>query len=255
MCKTNYPELKKMVERLDGIHGIGDDENRRRIEILQEIGKKLINEYHIQIDDVTVEPLLVEAYYYKDTNHEFMDCSCHRNPRQKGADRFGKLYFHKLGRGGVDICLSLKEYYLSFLIKVAKINGKVSRQIDVRDKLRHIPDAETRENILVYQSKQDHSIVCGPRKNTVKGKFAQAPLAIISIDAFINREDKSVADAIVRSLEHGKQWILAKYGLEKAQSDDIEKARKIVKEENLYSDKIEDMYMKSALEYIKSEEK
>lgn len=255
MCKTNYPELEKMVERLDNIYGIGDSENRRRVEVLQEIGKKLINEYYIQIDDVTIEPLLVEAYYFKDKNYEFIDCNCHQSPKQKGVNRFGKLYFHKIKRGGVDICLPLEEYYLSFLIKVAKVNEKVYRQICIEKELRKIPNSENRGNILKrYPSNQKHSIVCVPRKNTFKGKFAKAPLAIVSIDAFKKQESKSVADEIVKSLEHGKQWMFAKYGLEKSQLNE-EEARKVIKDEKLYSSKIEDEYMESALKYIISEGK
>lgn len=259
MNKEDYTDLKGMVEKLDSVQGIESKDNCQRIEILQNIGKKLINEYKIVIDDVTIEPLLVEAYYCKDKNGKFVDCNCHQNPKQKGVNRFGKLYFHKIGRGGVDICLPLDEYYLSFLVKVAKIKKESSeetkQQIEIFCELSQKPNAENRGDILIHcPSEKSHCTVCVPRKNTLKGKFAKAPLAIVSIDAFKDQKDKPIADAIVKSLEHKKQWTVAKYGLEKAQCD-IERAREIIKNENLYSGTIENTYMESALEYIKNKER
>ena len=254
MNKTNYPELEKLVEELDNIEGKDKAATCKRIQVLQEIGKKLINDYKIVIDDVVIEPLLVEAYYCKDTSGEFVDCNCHQNSKQKGANRFGKLYFHKIGRGGVDICLPLDEYYLSFLIKVAKIGTETNQQIEIFSILSPKPNAEDRGDVLKYCPREkDHCTVCVPRKNTLKGKFAKAPLAIVSLDSFKVQEEKTIADATVKSLKYGRQWTVAKYGLEKAQCN-IEKAREIIKNENLYSSKIEDKYMNSALEYIKGEE-
>lgn len=255
MNKTNYPELEKLVEELDNIEGKDKAATSKRIQVLQEIGKKLINDYKIVIDDVVVEPLLVEAYYCKDTSGEFVDDNCHQNAKQKGANRFGKLYFHKTGRGGVDICLPLDEYYLSFLIKVAKIGKEVKRQVKIPSELRQKQNAEDKGDVLKYcPSEKNHCTVCVPRKNTFKGEFSKASLAVVSLDSFKVKEDQAIADATLKSLEYKKQWTVAKYGLEKAQCD-IEKAREIIKNENLYSSKIEDKYMNSALEYIKGEEK
>ncbi len=256
MGKTNYPELEKLVEELDHIVGREKAATCKRIQVLQEIGKKLINDYTIVIDDIVIEPLLVEAYYCKDTSGEFVDCSCHQNPKQKGANRFGKLYFHKIGRGGVDICLPLGEYYLSFLIKVANVKEAEKeplpkKQIEIRSVLKSKPNAEDRGDVLKYcPGEKSHCTVCVPRKNTMKGEFARAPLAIVSLDSFKIQEAKKIADATVTSLEYGRQWTVAKYGLEKAQCD-IEKAREIIKNENLYFGRIENKYMDSALEYIR----
>ena len=53
-------KLKKLVYELV-------DENNKekeRVKILQDIGKLLLTEYIIQVGDLTIKPLLVEAYYY-----------------------------------------------------------------------------------------------------------------------------------------------------------------------------------------------
>lgn len=103
--------IKNLEKEIDG---------EKQIELLQSINKFLLTEYVIKIRDLIIQPLLVEAYYYcqgkfEDTNtHGFKSEKCRRG--QSG--RFGKLYVHKMGYGGIDICLSMREdYCLSFLIK------------------------------------------------------------------------------------------------------------------------------------------
>ena len=59
------------------------------VKSLQEIGKLLLTDYVIQVDDITVEPMWVEAYYYN--RRCFTDPFVHQNPEQKN---FGTLYFH-----------------------------------------------------------------------------------------------------------------------------------------------------------------
>lgn len=103
----------------------------QQIEILQQINAKLLTHYRIKITSgLCIYPLEVEAYY--NNGHDFNDCSCHCHRLQQ--NRFGKLYFHRLGqtgtlnktRGGVDICLSDQEnIYFSLLIRSARI-GKES---------------------------------------------------------------------------------------------------------------------------------
>lgn len=75
-------------------------------------------------------PLEVEAYY--NDGDQFEDSSCHCHALQ--YDRFGKLYFHRLGatdtidknRGGTDLCLSTRNgLCYSILIRSAKINDQV----------------------------------------------------------------------------------------------------------------------------------
>lgn len=90
------------------------------VHILQMLGDKLINDCRIEVFGVTIEPLWVEAYCYDETH--FPDYNTHRSRKQK--NRFGQLYFHERGYGGVDICLSNSEdFCLSFLLKATLANG------------------------------------------------------------------------------------------------------------------------------------
>lgn len=90
------------------------------VHILQALGDKLINDCRIEVFGVTIEPLWVEAYCYDETR--FPDQNTHRSRKQK--NRFGQLYFHERGYGGVDICLSNSEdLCLSFLLKATLANG------------------------------------------------------------------------------------------------------------------------------------
>ena len=90
------------------------------VHILQMLGDKLINDCRIEVFGVTIEPLWVEAYCYDETH--FPDYNTHRSRKQK--NRFGQMYFHERGYGGVDICLSNSEdFCLSFLLKATLANG------------------------------------------------------------------------------------------------------------------------------------
>lgn len=242
--------LKNLVCQLEK-----ENNKKKQIKILQEISKILLTEF--KIGDISIKPILVESYYYHqgkfdDNNtHGYGDNKKDKMCRELQSNRFNQLYFHRKGYGGVDICLSMGDYCLSFLIKVAVINGEVYKQKGIKDKLmiESIGDMEKLKNILKYTNNKKKLFVCIPRKNTHKGDFAQAPLAILSVEAFTNKEE---ANAISASLENGhkKQWVIAKYALEKANLD-IEKAREIIKNENLYPYKIENQYFDSALKYIK----
>lgn len=81
-------ELKKLVKNLEKEN---DEEKQKKI--LQNIGKLLLTEYIIQIGNLTIKPLLVEAYYY---NSNFKDDSVHA-ANKSNANTFG-----------------LNELYLSF---------------------------------------------------------------------------------------------------------------------------------------------
>lgn len=81
---------------------------------LQEIEIKLLCNYSISIGNIKIFPILLEAYY-KNSKY-FNDKHVHGSPRQYG--RFGEVYIHEDGYGGIDLCLSdSREYALSFLIK------------------------------------------------------------------------------------------------------------------------------------------
>lgn len=248
--------MEKLEELVDELVAPESNEEKQ-IKTLQDIGKLLLTEYIIQVGDLTIKPLLVEAYYYhqgkfNDSNsHGFGDKKIDKECREQLSKHFNRFYFHKKGRGGVDVCLSKGDYCLSFLIKVALINGKVYKQIDIYNKLIKETIDNTKD-VLTSTYDITNSFVCVPRKNTHKGDYTLTPLAILSVESFKNKE---AADAILSSLETGykKQWVLAKYAQEKV-GFNYEEACEIIKRENLYSYKIERQYFDGALNYIKEQE-
>lgn len=133
-------ELRDIVEQLANIEEKGPAGRCKRVHLLQKINEKLLSAYYIEIDDnFKIYPLLVEAYYYD--KGKFEDGSTHGSNKQKSESecRFGKLYFHQKGRGGIDICLSCGKYYLSFLIKNSMVYKpgvkKFCSQIELYDEL------------------------------------------------------------------------------------------------------------------------
>ena len=131
-------KLKKLVvEQLEK-----ETDPNEQIRILQEINKKLLTEYAIKVGDLTIEPLLVEAYYY--CEKKFEDKSVHaaysdsnaptyRLARKRQKDNFGELYVHYGCKDGIDVVLSNGEYYLSILIKNALVNGEFKKQCAISE--------------------------------------------------------------------------------------------------------------------------
>lgn len=144
-AKNETCDLKEMVCNLKA-----ETDEKNIIKLLREIEKKLITEYVIEAEDLIIEPLWVEAYYFN--KNVFSDCNTHLSEKQK--NRFGQLYFHEKGWGGVDVCLSDSEdYYLSFLLKRTLINGEFVKQTEVNDILKKYgkskEELENVKNILV----------------------------------------------------------------------------------------------------------
>lgn len=105
--------LKKIVTELENEYS-----REKQIKLLQKISELLITDYAINACGVVIEPLWVEAYYFH--KGKFEDFNDHRKSKQK--DGFGKLYLHTEKKispsnrlGGVDIVMSLGDYYLSFI--------------------------------------------------------------------------------------------------------------------------------------------
>ena len=124
-------ELKKIVKNLEEERDEG-----KQIALLQHIESKLLNEYNIVIKDNIIEPLRVEAYYYPFNDEcKFNDPCAHKSTKK--INNFGKLYFieERYGYPGIDLCLSLGNYYLSFLIKNSRIGDTYYKQMDLFDKL------------------------------------------------------------------------------------------------------------------------
>ena len=126
-------KLRELVKNLEK-----ENDEKKQIEILKNIGKLLLTEYIIQIGNLTIEPLLVEAYYYssnfKDNSvhaAKGSDANTYKLARTRQENNFGKLYVHYGTKDGIDVVLSNGKYYLSFLIKNALINNEFATQCKV----------------------------------------------------------------------------------------------------------------------------
>lgn len=172
-----------------------ESDREKQIKILQYVNKLLLTGYLVKVGDLIIEPLLVEAYYYcpgrfEDTNtHGFKNEKCRRGQ----SDRFGKLYVHKMGYGGIDICLSGKKVYcLSFLIKnslVSKEGAEERKEFCTQvSLLRYL-----KENLGVADVIEQMGVLCTKEKDTapvintvrkgVKGSFKNEELASLCLDS------------------------------------------------------------------------
>ena len=187
MCKHKYSKLAAMVNQLTEITEGGDCGRYKRVKQLQKICDTLLNEYVVKVGDMTIEPLRLEAYYYHPG--KFEDPSVHKKPEQK---TFACLYLHKEGEtrleekgiGGVDICLSCGDYYLSFLIKNSRIikegepEGELCKQIRLNEKLNALGGATNAE--LVERSDKEKQRIFHTVRVGLGGKlFAQELLASV----------------------------------------------------------------------------
>lgn len=103
---------------------------------LQLINETLLKEYQLSLGSgIQVLPKEVEIYYvnrkvrppYIDGNMQCMlDPKINMEIWDLQSGRFGQIYCHKKGLGGLDICLSdSADYALCCTIKAAEINGEV----------------------------------------------------------------------------------------------------------------------------------
>lgn len=177
-------KLQKIIEKLE------KESNKEKQEIvLQEIGQLLLTEYVIQIGDIEVYPLWVEAYYYNEKN--FPDPFVHRDDKQMECN---VLYFHHKTddqRNGVDICLSNGNYYLSFLLKYTLVNGKVKSQSELSPLIRKEYEAMGGKSVLIPNSRPTDKISCTTRiglsesketdidKKKLKERFKKYKLSVV----------------------------------------------------------------------------
>lgn len=195
-------ELRKKVEELEIVANLEGDHKEEQIKILKEIGAKLINEYVIQVGNLRIEPMLVEAYYYhkekfgdKSVHAAYSDsnASTYKLARERQMNKFGELYVHYGCKDGIDVVLSNGDYYLSILIKNALINGEFKKQCAISETICSTCDKCNEcdkgfkckyygEKVL---KKKDHyidkNIVFLARKG-IKGDFADKKLAALPID-------------------------------------------------------------------------
>ena len=129
--------------------------DERIVEVLQEIGTMLLSEYVLQIGDIIIEPLWVEAYY-ANNDKGFLDPFIHGNEKQK---EFDVLYFHHKtddSRSGVDVCLGNNSYSLSYLLKYTLVDGVFTTQSQLSGKIRKAYEALPPESKCSVIKKQHH---------------------------------------------------------------------------------------------------
>lgn len=121
-------ELKKKVNELLAAKG-------ERLSLLQGINELVLKRYCISSGGyLTLNPKDVEIYYVnRRANPPYLDMNMHCMVDPKTNDgiwklqsgRFGQLYFHQKGTGGIDVCLSdSADYALCCTIRAAEINGE-----------------------------------------------------------------------------------------------------------------------------------
>ena len=121
-------ELKNTVSKLLNAKG-------NHLSLLQHINELLLRDYYISTGGyLTLIPKEVEIFYvncnstpsYMDTNMQCMvDPKTNDEIWNLQSGRFGQLYFHQKGSGGIDVCLSdSHDYALCCSIKAAEVNGE-----------------------------------------------------------------------------------------------------------------------------------
>lgn len=185
----NLKDLRILVGNLE--KATGDEQ----VKILQEMERVLLTRYIVKVENLTIEPLIIEAYYY-DKDH-FADSNTHKCSEQQ---QWNILYRYSLkpnlsasGRtGGVDICLACNDerredenkYYLSFLIKNALINGEVCRQVKVNAILNQLDAGnETFSDVLISKAETTSDVIYMERSNLAKDCYSKQPLAAVTLSA------------------------------------------------------------------------
>lgn len=188
--KNGLCELKEMVCSLKA-----ETDEKNIIEKLKKIEEKLIGEYVIEVEGITIEPLWVEAYYFH--KNVFSDCNTHLSEKQK--NRFGQLYFHEKGRGGFDLCLSDSEdYYLSFLLKRTSINGEFVKQADAEDVLEKYGKTkealEAATVVLTGKEPEKDDVKHAVRIGLAKPCYKEEELAAFSLNALEKQKGNFISD-------------------------------------------------------------
>ena len=169
--------LKELVKRLEKTY---DEEEQ--IQVLQSICRTILNEYVIDIQGEIIEPLRVEAYYYPFNEPEkFNDPCAHKS--EKKIRNYGKVYFieERYGYPGIDICLSLGDYYLSFLVKNSRVGENYHKQMDLYDRFVDRRDEIETQDVL-KKVENNKKIVFNTARVGIsksKTKFAKEPLAAL----------------------------------------------------------------------------
>lgn len=121
-------ELKKRVNELLATKS-------EHLPLLQGINELVLKHYYVSLGGyLTLLPKDMEIYYVNRLSkppYVDMNMQCMTDPKTNDeiwrlqSNRFGQLYFHQKGTGGLDICLSDSlDYALCCSIKAAEINGE-----------------------------------------------------------------------------------------------------------------------------------
>lgn len=222
--------LKKLVHELENEWDV-----KKQISILQRINATVLTEYVIEIGDTIIEPLRVEAYYYPFRNAEKFNDRC-VHPSSIKVNNFGRLYFieEKYGYPGVDLCLSLGDYYLSLLIKNSRIGDSYFKQMDLYEKFQDRWE-EIQGIDVLHQIPNNKKTVLNTSRiglNKSRTSFSQALLAsVVEIDKKYDWEKG-----------YGKLWTIANYMVEMGLEPTDENIRSILhsysKEVKAYYEKI-----------------
>lgn len=203
--KMNMESLRKLVKSLEKT-----SDEKDIIKCLQSIERALISDCLICVCGIEIEPLWVEAYYFKD--RVFADCNSHLSEKQK--NRFGQVYFHETGRGGFDICLSLgNDYYLSFLIKSAIANGEYITQTGIYKVLDFVGvserECEQEKNTLKSKTANtESSVLFATRVRLQKPCYKDALLAAVPLEAIAKYDFKFARESLTpRAQEHIVKYI------------------------------------------------
>lgn len=239
--------IKNLVEKLEE-----EFDEKKQIEILQDIGAMLINNYVIKVGDLTIEPMLVEAYYhhkgkfedksvYSAKNEETKAILYARSRQQKNK---GKLFIH-YNDWGIDVCLTDKSnYYLSYLIKNALVNGKwqtqsqigksVCQKCNKYENCKSVLECQYNDTVVLQsRPQQNNRIIYIPRVN-IKNKDL---LAALSVNEFLNgKYDFTLPTGC------GKQWEFSIRAL----FETVDEGRAKQKAEKKFGEKIEEQYWQLA---------
>ena len=215
-------ELKSLVKKLETEYN-----EEEQIKILQDIGKKLLTEYVIETDQEIIEPLRVEAYYYPyKTPEKFNDPCAH--PSSLKIGKFDRLYFieEKYGYPGVDLCLSLGDYYLSFLIKNSRVTSKDSPndsklylQMDLYDKLQKRWQ-ELQKLPVLKRVENNHKTVFVTSRVGINEKNVFAKKLLASVTELTN--------SYTFEKGYAKMWTVANYLVENGIEETDDNIRKLL---------------------------
>lgn len=243
----NLAEVEKLETETD---------NKTQIQLLQKIGAKLINEYEIHVGNLKIEPMLVEAYYYH--KGKFEDNSVYAAKednaglyaRSRQQKNLGKLFIH-YNDWGIDVCLTDSgDYYLSYLIKNALVNGEWQTQkqigMQVCQKCSKYEECKS-----IWECQYNDTVVLQPRRSPKDGKIIFIPrvnianknlLGALSAEDLVNEKyDFTLPTG------YAKQWRISVCAL--LETADEDEARKIAKKYN-NNVKIEDKYWELAKESL-----